>query len=232
MDSSKSDFSNRSRRGQLAVITVSPGNGISKIFQSFGAAKVISGGQTMNPSTNDIYAAFKDLNTNDVIILPNNKNIIMASEAAKKLSDKNVEVIPTTSIPQGMVACLRFDPSVSFTEIVEEMREALEEVDTGEITTATRSIEINGVNVKKGEVIALLNGKLIYSSKSIYKACSDLLKKAKTEDKEHITIFYGKDTDKPMVEKIVNQIEKEYPDHEVEVHSGGQPHYQFILAIE
>jgi len=230
--SSEMDFSNEIEDGQVAIIAVSPGNGISKIFQSLGVAKVISGGQTMNPSTNEILDAFEDLPTDKVIILPNNKNIIMASEAAQKLSKKQVEVIPTTSIPQGMVACLRYDPQAEFEEMVEEMKESLEEVDTGEITTATRSIEINGVNVKKGEVISLLNGKLIHSSKSINKSCQELLKIAKTEDKEHITLFYGENTDDAMVEKLSELITKAYPDHELEVHNGGQPHYQFILAIE
>ena len=226
------DFSNPIEDGQVAIIAVSPGNGISKIFQSLGVAKVISGGQTMNPSTNEIFNAFKDLPTDKVIILPNNKNIIMASEAAKKLSDKNVVVIPTTSIPQGMVACLCMDPNMEFSELVEEMKESLEEVDTGEITTATRSIDINGVNVKKGEVISLLDGKLVSSSKSIVKSCKELLKKAKAEEKEHITIFYGQNTDDEMIKTISDLISNSYPDHELEIHSGGQPHYQFIIAIE
>jgi len=225
-------FSNEIEKGQIAVITISPGNGISKIFQSLGVARVISGGQTMNPSTNDIYEAFKDLPTDKIIILPNNKNIIMASEAAKILSKKNVAVIPSTSIPQGMVSCFRLDPNADFDDIVEEMNEALTEVDTGEITTATRSIKINGVNVKKGEVISLLNGKLVHSSRSIYKSCSELLKIAGTEEKEHITIFYGNNVEKEMVDKLTGQIKSEYPDHEMEIHAGGQPHYQFILSIE
>jgi dihydroxyacetone kinase-like predicted kinase len=229
---SENDFSNEIEKDQIAVITISPGIGISKIFQSLGAARVISGGQSMNPSTNDIYEAFKDLPTDKIIILPNNKNIIMASEAAKKLSNKNVAVIPSSSIPQGMVSCLRLDPSGEFDDIVEEMNEAITEVETGEITTATRSIEINGVNVKKGEVISLLNGKLVHSSRSIYKSCSELLRIAKTEDREHITVFYGKDVEGEIVDKFAKQIESEYPDHELEIHSGGQPHYQFILSIE
>ena len=229
---SEQDFSNPITEAQVAVIAVSPGNGISKIFQSLGVAKVISGGQTMNPSTNEIFDAFENLPTEHVIILPNNKNIIMASEAAKLLSKKNVVVIPTTSVPQGMVACLRLDPSVEFEELVEDMRDSMQDVDTGEISTATRSIEINGVNVKKGEVISLLNGKLIHSSKSINKSFAELLKIAKAEDKEHITVFYGENTDKEMIASITDYITKNYPDHELEVHNGGQPHYQFILAIE
>jgi uncharacterized protein len=225
-------FKNDLEKDQIAVIAISPGSGISKIFNSLGAARVINGGQTMNPSTNDIYESFKDLPTKNVIILPNNKNIILASEAAKKISDKNVVVIPSTSIPQGMVACLRLDLNGNFIDVVEEMKEAISEVETGEVTTATRSIEINGVKVKKGEVISLLNGKLVCSSRSINKSCLELLKIANTEDREHITIFYGNDVAQETIDVLVNQIESTYPDHEIEIHSGGQPHYQFILSIE
>jgi hypothetical protein len=226
------DFSNPIEDGQIAVISVSPGKGISRIFKSLGVANIVSGGQTMNPSTNDLYQSFADLNTDKVIILPNNKNIILAAEAARKLSDKKVAVIPSKNIPQGMVACLRLNPNGDFDEIVEEMNGSLDEVEAGEITTATRSIEINGLKVKEGEVIAILNGDLVDSSDSVLKACSNLLKKAETDEREHITIFYGEDTTRELVEEVTQLIHTEYPDHEVEVHEGGQPHYQFILSIE
>ncbi len=226
------NFTNPIEDGQIAVISVSPGIGISRIFKSLGVANIVSGGQTMNPSTNDIYQSFTDLNTDKVIILPNNKNIILAAEAARKLSDKNVAVIPTRNVPQGLVACLRLNPTGDFDEIVEEMNESLDEVEAGEITTATRSIEINGLKVKEGEVIALLNGELVDSSDSVVKACSNLLKKAGTDEREHITIFYGEDTTPEQVKEITDLILNEYPDHEVEVHEGGQPHYQYILSIE
>ena len=226
------DFSNPIEDGQIAVISVSPGRGISRIFKSLGVANIVSGGQTMNPSTNDLYQSFSDLNTDKVIILPNNKNIILAAEAACKLSDKNVAVIPTRNVPQGLVACLRLNPDGYFDEIVEEMKESLDEVEAGEITTATRSIEINGLKVKEGEVIALLNGELVDSSDSVVEACSNLLKKAETDEREHITIFYGEDTTPEQVKEVTDLIHSEYPDHEVEVHEGGQPHYQFILSIE
>ncbi|MBM3137786.1 MAG: DAK2 domain-containing protein [Chloroflexi bacterium] len=225
-------FSNPIEEGQIAVISVSPGRGISRIFKSLGVANIVSGGQTMNPSTNDLYQAFADLNTDKVIILPNNKNIILAAEAARKLSNKNVAVIPTRNVPQGLVACLRLNPNGDFDEIVEEMKESLDEVEAGEITTATRSIEINGLKVKEGEVIALLNGELVDSSDSVLKACANLLKKAETEEREHITIFYGENTTLDLVEEVTHLIHEDYPDHEVEVHEGGQPHYQFILSIE
>jgi len=226
------DFSNPVEEGQIAVVVISPGNGISRIFKSLGVSRIVSGGQTMNPSTNDIFQAYKELPTDKIIILPNNKNIIMAAEASKKLSKKQVEIIPTRNIPQGLSACLRLNPHGDYREIVAEMNDSLNEVEAGEITTATRSIELNGVNVKEGEVIALLNGDLVSSSKSIVKACGELLKKAGMEDREHVTIFYGSETTQAQVNEVVSFIQKTYPDHEVEVHEGGQPHYQFILSIE
>lgn len=231
-ESKDEDFSNSVEDGQIAVVAISPGKGISKIFKSLGVSRIVSGGQTMNPSTNDILQAFEDLPTNHVIILPNNKNIILAAEAAKKISNKQVSVIPTMNIPQGLVACLRLNPSGDYEQIVGEMSDSLSEVEAGEITTATRSIEINGLKVKKGEVIALLNGELIDSSDTVLKACANLLKKANTKDREHITIFYGLETTKEMVDQLVELINHKYPDHEVEIHEGGQPHYQFILSIE
>lgn len=225
-------FSNPVEEGQIAVIAVSPGKGISRIFQSLGVAEIVSGGQTMNPSTNDILQSFENLNTEKVILLPNNKNIILAAEAAKKISKKSVEVIPTKNIPQGLVACLRLNPNGEFSEIVEEMKDSLSEVQAGEITTATRSIEINGLKVKEGEVIALLNGQLVDSTDSLVNACMHLLEKAETEDREHITVFYGENTTNEQVEEVVDRIKQEYPKHEMEIHEGGQPHYQFILSIE
>jgi len=226
------DFSNSVTNGQIAVVAISPGNGISRIFKSLGVARVVSGGQTMNPSTNDILQSFIDLDTNHIIILPNNKNIILAAESTQKLTDKKVTVIPSKNIPQGLNACLRLNPDGNYEEIVKEMHEALTEVDSGEITTATRSIKINGINVKEGEVIALLNGDLIDSSSTLLSACEHLLQKADLDNREHITLFYGKDVTKEKIDEIVQYIEKKYPDHELEVHEGGQPHYQLILSIE
>jgi DAK2 domain fusion protein YloV len=234
MESSDADVDLESpvEDGQIAIIAVSPGSGISKIFKSLGVTRIVNGGQSMNPSTNEIFQTFKDLPTDKIILLPNNKNIILAANEAKNLSDKNVTVIPTKSIPQGLVSCLRLNPNGNYDDIVEEMEEAISEVETGEITTATRSITINGIKVKKGEVIALLDGELVSSSKSITTACDELLAKANMSDREHITIFYGKDTDEKLRNNFVDNIKTKYPDHELELHNGGQPHYQFILSIE
>jgi uncharacterized protein len=218
--------------GQIAVVTVAPGAGISNVFASLGAAAIVEGGQTMNPSTQEILSAFENLPTDKIIILPNNKNIFMAAEAATEVTVKNVAVIPCRTIPQGLNALLRLVPDGEFDDVVAEMNNAITEVETGEITTATRTVEIDGVEVNEGEIIVLHNGKLIHSADNIKDACLTFLEKAEAEEFELITLFYGANIQKPEVNRIADLIRDAYPDLEVEVQDGGQPHYQFILAIE
>ena len=218
--------------GQVAVIAVSPGAGISRIFASLGVAGVVEGGQTMNPSTEEILNSFETLPTDHVIILPNNKNIILAAQTASTVTVKKVAVIPCSTIPQGLSAMLRYLPDSGFDECVKDMMDGMNDVETGEITVATRSVEINGVQVQKGEVIALLNGKLVVSSANLSDACLSLLEKGSTADRERITLFYGSDMELKDVNLIVDQIRAVYPAHEIEIHNGGQPHYQFIISIE
>jgi len=218
--------------GDIAVVAVSPGKGISRILASLGVAAIIEGGQTMNPSTEQILKAFEDLPTNNVIILPNNKNIVLAANTAKSLSVKNVHVVPSTSIPQGLSAMLRLDPEGDADEIAKEMVNALTEVDTCEITTATRSVEINGVEVKNGKFIGLLNGKLLVSGNSVDEACSLLLEKADMTARERITLFYGENIERDEVDVVSQHLSELYPDHEIEIHEGGQPHYHLIISLE
>lgn len=218
--------------GQIAVVTVSPGAGIARVFASLGAAAVVEGGQTMNPSTQEIISAFENLPTNDIILLPNNKNIIPAAEAAAGLTVKNVAVIPSRTVPQGLAAMLRLAPQGDYQEVVKDMIAALDEVETGEITNATRNAEINGVTVWEGQIIALHNGNLVLAASSLEEACLGLLKKAHADHFELITLFYGADIPKQEVNRIVDVIRRKYPEQEVEVQDGGQPHYQFIISIE
>ncbi|OGN75828.1 MAG: hypothetical protein A2X24_00925 [Chloroflexi bacterium GWB2_54_36] len=218
--------------GQIAVIAVSPGAGLSRIFASLGVAAVVEGGQTMNPSTEEIIHSFENLPTDRVILLPNNKNIILAAQNAAQMTVKKVAVIPTKTIPQGLNAMLRHDPDGDLAELAREMESAISEVETGEITIATRSVEINDVAVQQGEVIALLNGTLVASAKDIQSACMELLEKADTADRERITLFYGENYSRQEVNKLSDEIRKVYPRHEIELHEGGQPHYQLILSIE
>lgn len=218
--------------GEVAVVAISPGFGLSKIFASLGAAAIIEGGQTMNPSTEEILKAFENLPTDQIIILPNNKNVILAATAAKEASVKNVEVLHSNTVPQGLSAMLRLDPHGDLQEIFEEMQEAITEVDTGEITVATRTVEINGVEVKEGESIALLNSQLVCAATSIEDACIAMLEKADLSDRERLTFFYGTNISRADVENIVNHVSEKFPDMEIEIHAGEQPHYHFIISIE
>jgi len=218
--------------GQIAVVTVSPGPGLSRIFASLGVAAIVEGGQTMNPSTQEILAAFENLPTDKVIILPNNKNIIMAANQAKDVTVKNVEVVPSRNVPQGLSALLALNPDGDVEAIAEKMNKSLHLVKAGEITVATRSVEIDGVNVQEGQVIALLDGKLVCSAKSVEEGCMCLLEKAKAGEHELITLFFGEDLTATEANLISDKVRKAYPEQEIEVQDGGQPHYQFIISVE
>jgi dihydroxyacetone kinase-like predicted kinase len=218
--------------GNIAVVVVSPGTGISRIFASLGVAAVVAGGQTMNPSTQDILSSFENMPTDKVIILPNNKNIVMAANQAKDVTVKNVQVVATRTVPQGLAAMLSFDPSGDVEAIAAKMNKAMSNVKTGEITVATRSVEIDGVTVKDGQVIALLDGKLVVSAESVEQGVFDLLEKAEAGEHEIVTLFYGEDMTHGEANRIADAIREKYSNLEVEVQEGGQPHYQFILSIE
>jgi len=218
--------------GQIAVVAVSPGAGISRVFASLGAAAIVEGGQTMNPSTQEIIHAFENQPTDKVILLPNNKNIVMTAKAAAGLTVKKVAVIPTRSVPQGLSAMMRLIPSGDFDSVVAEMTSAIDDVETGEVTIATRSVEIDGVEVEEGQIIALHNGKLVLSALTLEEACLGLLKTAHADHFELITMFYGANVPKKEVFHIADIIRNVFPKQEVEVQEGCQPHYQFIIAIE
>jgi dihydroxyacetone kinase-like predicted kinase len=218
--------------GQIAVVVVSPGAGLSRIFASLGAAAVVEGGQTMNPSTQDILKSFEDLPTDRVIILPNNKNIIMAANQAKDVTVKQVSVVPSRTIPQGLTAMLSLQPDGELDAVTERMIKALSTVQTGEITVATRSVEIDGVQCQDGQVIALLDGRLVVAAYSIEEACALLLGKANASEHELITFYYGQDISRSEANRIADMMREKYREQEIEVQEGGQPHYQFIISVE
>lgn len=218
--------------GQIAVVTVAPGPGIARVFSSLGVSAIIEGGQTMNPSTQEILNSFEDLPTNKVVILPNNKNIILAAQQAAELTVKEVSVVPSVSVPQGIAALFAWNPSGDFESTVEAMRENMDEVQFAEITTATRSVEIQGVKVESGQVIGLLNGTLTSSGDSLQEILMEILEKGQTADHELVTLYYGEDLSASAANQITDHVRKVYPDLEVELHQGGQPHYQIILSIE
>jgi DAK2 domain fusion protein YloV len=219
-------------KGQTGVVAVSPGEGLSRIFASLGANALIKGGQTMNPSVKDILAAIESLPTDSVIVLPNNKNVILAAENAAKATTKKVAVVPSRNAPQGFSALLRLMPDCSLDENLSSMKEAIQEVHTGEITTASRSVEIEGVQVEKDQVIALFDGKLVTSASTIEDACQSLFKMTNIDQFESITLFYGQDMPLVRVNGIADDLKAKYPSHSIEVHEGGQPHYQLIIAFE
>ena len=218
--------------GQIAVVVVSPGVGLTRIFASLGAAAVVSGGQTMNPSTQDILASFENLPTDKVIILPNNKNIVMAANQAKEVTVKQVAVVPSRTIPQGVAAMLSLQPDGEVDSVSEKMIKAISMVESGEITVAVRNVEIDGVNVKEGQVIALLDGKLVASAASVEAGVLDLLEKAEAGEAELITLFYGENMPHGEANRIADVVREKYSNLEVEVQEGGQPHYQFIISVE
>ncbi len=216
----------------VALVTISPGKGFSHIFASLGAAAIVEGGQTMNPSTQEILAAFEDLPTDQVIILPNNKNILMAARSAAELSVKKVRVIPSVTVPQGLAAMLRLIPGQDLDEVAQEMEAAITEVESGEITTAVRDVEIDGIEVKEGQIIYLHNGKLIGSNENLEDGCLIFLQKAKAEDFELITLYHGENISQEEAQLMADTLQEKYPDQIVELQFGGQPHYQFIMSIE
>jgi uncharacterized protein len=218
--------------GQIAVVAVSPGDGISRIFASLGVAAIITGGQTMNPSTEEILKSFEDLPTDRIIIMPNNKNIILAADTAKSLSVKDVQVVPSKNIAQGLSALLQLEPDGDLESVFEQMKNAITDVDCGEVTIATRTVDLDGVKVEEGKFIGLSNGKLVVSDKSIESTTMDLLKKMEVEKREHITIFYGSNITEAEINKIAAKIKKQYSEIEIEIHEGGQPHYFMILSVE
>ena len=218
--------------GQIGIIAVSPGEGISRVLASLGVNAIISGGQTMNPSTEQILKAVEDLPTDKVIILPNNKNIILSANNAITQSKKKVAVIRSKNVAQGIASMLLLDPDGDFDETVAAMNDSLLQVESGELTKATRTVELNGVNVTEGQVIGIHNGDLVISADSVGEGLMKLLDQIGTEDFEQITLFYGNGMSDSDAEKYAAMVQEKYPDHEVECHYGGQPHYFFSISVE
>ncbi|MCO5184759.1 MAG: DAK2 domain-containing protein [Anaerolineae bacterium] len=218
--------------GQIAVITVAPGAGLANIFRSLGVARVVDGGQTNNPSTEELFEALQDVPTNKILLLPNNKNIILAAEAARDLSTKDVIVVPTRTVAQGLSAMLALNPDGDLDAIAAEMLEIIEEVATGEITTATRTVQLNGVDVAAGQYIGIANGTLCASGSDIGTVLNATLTAMEVADREILTIYYGQDVSAEDAESLAADIENLYPDLEVEIHHGGQAHYYYILGAE
>jgi dihydroxyacetone kinase-like predicted kinase len=211
---------------------VAPGQGLVTVFESLGASVVVPGGQTMNPSTEQLLKAVESAPSEDVIILPNNKNIVLAAEQAKSLSGKKVEVVPTITVPQGISALLALNYQTDLASNARIMAEAAKMIETIEITTAVRSVQINGIAVQKGEVIGLVNGKLKVKGDTPAGVVLEALEEIQAEEYEIITIYYGESITADEAQILADQILGRYADQEVEVVDGGQPHYHYILSAE
>ncbi|MFN2227114.1 MAG: DAK2 domain-containing protein [Anaerolineae bacterium] len=216
----------------IGTVVVAPGPGLTTVFESLGASVVVSGGQTMNPSTEELLQAVQDVPSDDVILLPNNKNIVMAAEQAAALSDKNIEVVPTITVPQGISALLALNYQADLATNARIMDEAAQIIKTIEITTAVRSVQINGISVQEGEVIGLIDGKLKVKGEEMDEIVRQALEQMGAQEYEIITIYYGETVTHEQAEALAGQIMDLYPEQEIEVIDGGQPHYHYILSVE
>lgn len=216
----------------VKIITVSPGEGLSEVLKSVGAAGIVPGGQTMNPSTEELLQAIEELPANEVILLPNNSNIIMAARQAAELSGKDVRVVPTETVPQGIAALVAFNYEADLDTNAAIMEQAATMVETAEVTRAIRDATVDGVQVQEGQVIGLLNGVLEVAGEDQDQVIRELLDHMGAAELELITIYYGQDIQPEEAEALAQWIAQDYPDQEVELIHGGQPHYNYILSAE
>ncbi|CYF00748.1 fatty acid kinase catalytic subunit FakA [Staphylococcus aureus] len=217
---------------ETAIITISMGEGISEIFKSMGATHIISGGQTMNPSTEDIVKVIEQSKCKRAIILPNNKNILMASEQAASIVDAEAVVIPTKSIPQGISALFQYDVDATLEENKAQMADSVNNVKSGSLTYAVRDTKIDGVEIKKDAFMGLIEDKIVSSQSDQLTTVTELLNEMLAEDSEILTVIIGQDAEQEVTDNMINWIEEQYPDVEVEVHEGGQPIYQYFFSVE
>lgn len=222
----------KKEKQKFGIVSVAMGTGISDLFKSIGATVVIEGGQTMNPSTEDIVKAIEEANAETIIILPNNKNIIMAAQQAKDVVSEQVIVIPSKTVPQGMSALLAFNPALEAQDNDHAMTEALSHVKTGQITYAVRDTVIDGLEIANGDFMGIDEGRIKVKSKEKLQAAKDLLLEMIDEESEIITIIYGEDASQNEVDELAKFCNAQFEDAEVELHNGNQPLYSFIFSIE
>ena len=215
---------------ETGVVAVVPGAGNRRLFESYGAAKVIEGGQTMNPSTADIVAAIQATPATEVLVLPNNSNVILSAEQAAKLVDKHVRVIPSRSVPAGLAAIVRYLPSLCAEENEAAMLEALDQVATGEVTVASRDVELDGVDVRKGAWLGLADGSAVASSSDFDEVACAVAEKLLGDGREVLTLLTGED--EPDLANFLRRLQELHPAVELDVQPGGQPHYPLLLSAE
>lgn len=231
-EESNSSNNTASHEVETAVITISMGDGISELFKSMGATHVISGGQTMNPSTEDIVKVIEQSKCKRAIILPNNKNIMMASEQAASIVDAEAVVVPSKSIPQGIAALFNYDEADSLSDNKARMNETLSVVSSGAITYAVRDTKIDGIEIKKDEFMGLIEDKIVTSNPVLIDAAQSLLETMIAEDSEIVTLIVGAEANQSETDAIVSWVEANYEDVELDVHQGDQPVYPYLISVE
>ena len=216
----------------IGILAVTAGDGLAEVFSSLGVSGIVEGGQTMNPSTKDLLQEVNKFAADKVIILPNNKNIILTAERVQSLTDKKIEVVPSKTVPQGVAAILAFDYEADFETNTRLMKNALATVKTIEVTRAVRSTKINGVAINKKQAIGLLDGTIITANDTPTEALEATLSSVDMHKAEVVTIYFGADTTEEQALESRDKIAEANPDLQIEVVRGGQPHYNFIVSVE
>ena len=220
-------------RKPIGLLAVCSGDGFSAIFKDLLVDQVIEGGQNMNPSAEDIASAARKINAENIIILPNNKNIILSAEQSRTLvQNRNIFVLQTKDIPQGLAAVLNFSPDASLSENLENMTTAFVGIDAGQVTYAVRDTVIDNLKIKKGDIIGIDKGTIVNSGKDVEKVTTALIESMLTEDKEVVTLYYGIDVAEEKAEAYVEKLQEKHPDIEFILHYGGQPLYYYVLSVE
>lgn len=217
---------------KYAFITISSGKGLNRVFESLGVDRIIMGGQTMNPSTEDISKVVEELSADHIFILPNNKNIIMSANQTKKLSDKDVHVLETRSIPQGIAALISFDAGRDVKENIASMEEAISEIRSGQVTYSVRDTKIGNIDVKKDDIIGLDEKEIRAVGKDINKVSFDLISQLIQPDSDLVTLYYGDGVDENTAQKLREMLEEKFEDLDIEIIEGTQPIYYYIISVE
>ncbi len=215
-----------------AFITVSAGEGLSQMFTELGCTGIITGGQTMNPSTEDFMAEIEKINAENIFILPNNKNIIMAAQQAVDISDKNVVVIKSRSIVQGIAAMIAYDEEAGFEENKEAMEGAIEEITSASVTFAARDCVLDDLDIKENDVMGLVEGKINLIGNSPEKVCKEIIERLVNDETTSVSVYRGEDVSEDTADKLLEELEELYPDLDVNVYYGGQPLYYYYISVE
>lgn len=217
---------------KIGIVSICAGEGLAALFKDLNVDHVIEGGQTMNPSAEDIAKACDSVPAENVFVLPNNKNIILAAELANDLSKRNIHVLPTTSIPQGISASIRIDPELSIEENKLNVDETIKSVVSGSVTYAVRSTSIDGFKLKEGDIIGLGEKKIVTKGNNVSKVTEDTIEKLMNDEVSTITLFYGNEVDPVETGALVDKLKEKYPDLEIDCHEGGQPLYYYLISLE